>query len=479
LEPNSFNDLGSEMSVVAREFINPSRQIAKGTVTDLDPKAGWSNDFTRTNLNALLMGFFFADAREWPSTQPTFGTQVPITSVTAGTYVAASGLLPFNVANLLVWAEGFGTSNDGLKVVTSATATAVTAGGTSVQASVPAAAKLTAVGKQFAAGDVVAALSGSIATLASTAAAFPTLLPGSWIAVGGDGAGNAFATCPRGYGRVRTATASLVTLDDWNGVGGAAFVADAGAAKTIQIFFGLVIKNESAAALIKRRTYNLERQLGFSSTGALGMMAQYIEGAVPNEFTLNLPGQDKIAADLTFVGMNETFATGEVGAVIKTGTRVPAPGEDAYNTSTDVRFTKLAIQAAGVSTQVPLFAFATEATIAINNNDDGSKALGVIGNLDANPGNFEVTGSVTAYFDNVPALQSVRNNADVGYSIGVFSAKQWGFILDVPLMQVSGMADVEKDSDVTVPLDLKGCVSKFAHTMLYQYFAYIPAAYVA
>ena len=74
--------------------------------------------------------------------------------------------------------------------------------------------------------------------------------------------------------------------------------ADAGAGKTIQIFYGDVLKNESDPALIKRRTYHLERQLGNDGDGT---MSEYIKGSVPNDLMLDVKQADKATVDLNFI----------------------------------------------------------------------------------------------------------------------------------------------------------------------------------
>ncbi len=478
LEPNSYANYGAAIKVVSRTPIEAQRSRKRGTTTDYDASGGIGIDFTRTALHRLMQGVFFADAREQPATQPINGSAVPMLATTATTYNAASGLTPFNIPNLLIFASGFAVpACNGLKVVTSATATAITTTGLGVEASPPAAAKLTAVGKQFAAGDLVATVAAGILTLTSTANALPVLLPGSWIYIGGDTAVTQFATLARGMVRVRTSTAAALGVDECMLFGGAAPVSDAGATKTIQIFFGsLVIKNENDPALIKRRTWNLERQMGPGNVTPFGTQAEYLEGAVTNEFTVNVPGQDKITCDMTFLALTNAFRTGGTGDVIKTGTRVASLGEDCYNTSSDFKFNKVfVIPSVDSSNHTPLIGYATECSISVKNNCTVDKAVGVAGGIDVNPGLFEVDASISAYFAYVDALQAVRANSDVGYVNGAISPKQWGFLYDMPYMQLAtDGAEVELNTSMKVPLEAQAVQSKFGHTLLYQYWEYLP-----
>lgn len=469
-EPNSYQDTGGEIATVQRQPIDPGRQNKKGTVVDLDAKAGFQTDVTRSNLARLLQGLFYADAREQPATQPVVGTSVAFTGVTA-TYNAASGLLPFNVANALVYCDGFGVSaNNGLKVVTSATATALTVTpAPSAEASPPATAKARIVGRQFASGDIAVTVSGGIMTITSTANALPTnLVPGQWIFLGGDTAVTQFATLARGWVRLRTVSASSYVIDLTMLANDVAPVADAGTGKTIQIFFGTMLRNELGAN-IKRRSYQIERQLTSVPE------AEYVIGCVFNEMQLSVPGQDKITADLSFLGIDQAFQSGS----LKAGTRVAGLAEDAINTSSDIRFQKLCISpnGAGPSSSSKLFAYASELNFTISNGNEASKAVGVLGAIDMHEGNFDVSGSLTAYFESIAAQSAVRNNSDVGFVMGAVSTgRQAGFVFDIPLLQLgNGMLNLEKDADIAVPLDISGVQNAFGYTASWQTFYYLPA----
>lgn len=474
LEPNSYNDFGGEFSNVARAPINASRQRKKGTITDLDVSGGFNIDVTQNNLTRLLQGFFFADAREKPSTAPLNGNAVAITSVSASTdtFAAASGLDIF-VAGSLVLASGFGVAaNNGLAVVTSATGTGVvTSKALTDEASPPATAKLLSVGFEFGSGDLTLTASASSIVLGCTAADFTTLglNVGEWIFIGGDAAGNKFANPANvpGYGRIKSIAAKSLELSETT----FAATTDAGTGKSIRIFFGTVIRNEKDTTLIKRRSYNLERQLGNDGNGT---QSEYLLGAIPNEFTLNIPLADKLNADLTFVAMDNVQRTGTQG--LKAGTRNGALGEDAFNTSSDIYRLRMNVVDPLNLNNTALFGYVSEMSVTVNNNISPSKGIGVLGAFDATVGDFEVSGSLTAYFTTVAAVQAVRNNSDVALNI-IVAQNNAGVVFDIPLLALGGgRINVEKDAPVTVPLESTGAENAAGYTMLATFLHYIPNA---
>lgn len=467
LEPNSYDDFGGELTLLARNPINSGRQRKKGTITDLDADGGFNQDFTQSNLQDMLQGFMFASFRE--------KLTVPSTSVAADGYMVddETGF----TAGQLVFASGFGNdANNGLKIVTGTDAGKVLAAGLAVEAVAPAAARLVVVGIEAGAGDITVDTSGVWPVIGSTVLDFTTLglIPGEWLYVGGDLAAQAFDTQENnGFVRIRAVAAHALTVD----LSYTPLATDAGAGKTIRLFMGRVLKNE-LGALIKRRSYQLERQLGAPDTAAPGsVQAEYLKGAVPSEFTLTVEQADKINADLSFIAIDNEQRTAAQN--IKAGTRVALIETDAFNTSSDFSALRLAIVTPGNETPAALFGYMTDFALTINNNLSVNKAIGVLGGFDMTAGTFEVSAEATAYFSTVEAVQAVRNNADVNMFMA--AAKQnAGFIMDLPLLALgNGRLDVEQDEPITLPLDMDAATAakinpNTDYTLMWVFFDYLP-----
>lgn len=471
LEPNSYSDFGGQVTTVARNPINQSRQRRKGVVTDLEASGGYQQDLTYFNFRDMAQGFMFADLREKKTTAPNNGTGAAVTAVDSATktYTTAAGGGTGFAAGHLVMAEGFSNAgNNGLKTVVSATGTTVVVAETTVdEAAPPAAALLAVVGYQGASGTLSIALNGDLVRLVSTAGVdFTTLglTPGEWIFVGGDLTVNGFDD-NGGFARIGIVAAGYLEFDkvDWPTP-----VAEPGTAKLVNLYFGQVLKNESDPALIKRRTYQLERTLG---QDANGVMSEYLVGAVPNELTLNAPQAEKITLDLTFMACDHQVRNGLTG--VKGGARVGVVEGDAFNSSNDFTRIKVAVVNDDASVS-PLFVFAQDLTLTINNNASMNKALGVLGAFDISVGTFEVGGSLTAYFASAESVLAVRNNEDVTIDV-IMVKKNQGVLYDIPLLALgNGRLNVEQDQPITIPLETNAAESKFGHTLLWQFFPHLP-----
>jgi len=508
LEPNTYSDFGGEVTTVSRSPINASRQRSKGVVTDLDANAGIVQDITQENMLRLMQGFLFANAREKPDTagfsrERTFTaagaelaapTTIAITAVDGANdeYDAASGLSVFVVGHLVL-ASGFAVAaNNGLKTVASVTAgTAVEVSETlTAEAAPPASARLQVVGFEFPSGDLSVDVGSSqfpVLTSAADAFAGKGLVPGEWIFIGGDSAATTFATAAMsGFARIRSVASdgSSVTLDktvrSWGTVD------DNGSAKTIRVFFGTVVKNESDPSLIRRRSYQLERTLGVPDDTEIGRQAEYTVGSVPNELTINIPTAEKATLDFAFVALdsethneNDDSGTTKIKS-LRTGVLAPSLTEsDAFNTSSDVKRLRIGTVALADSFPSAFFGFAQELSITINNNVTPDKAIGVLGGFDVTVGQFEVGGSATAYFQSVASVASVRKNEDATLDMHLVKSNA-GITIDLPLVSIgNARPNVEPNAPITLPVETQAATgrkinSALDHTLLMVFWGYLP-----
>lgn len=477
LEPNSYKDFGGQTTLMARNPINASRQRKKGVITDLDASGGFVQDLTQNNLTRLLQGFFFAAIREKLTNRPMNGTAINFSSVTGSTktYALASGSLGSQaVAGDLVVMSGFSQSaNNGLKNVASSTATNLVVTQTAVDETPTSSAKFQKVGVQLGSAefniDVTSASYPRLSRVSGTKDLTTLgLIPGEWVFIGGDASAMKFTTAANnGFARVRAVTSTYLEFDKTAGT----MVNETGTGKTIQLFFGNVLRNEKDPTLIKQRSYQLERTLGQDANGT---MSEYLLGAVPNELSMSIKQADKITVDMSFVAVDHQQRSGADG--LKAGTRPENVDAPAFNTSSDFSRIKMHLVTAGTTNPNPLFAFLTELELTINNNVSPTKAVAVLGAFDVTAGTFEVGGNITAYFADIAAVQAVRNNQDVALDLAVVKANA-GMVWDIPLISLGdGRLNVEQDNPITLPLSVEAAESTFGYTLQLNEFPYLPTA---
>ena len=481
-EPNSYSDFGGNFAMTMRKQITHDRQHSKGDVSDNNPTAGWQEDLTQTNMRREMQAFLFANAREKAATKPLNGAAIVITTVADTNpdgYTAAAGLGVFKVGHL-VYASGFASPlNNGLKRATVVVAGKVTvAEGLAADAAPAATAKLEAVGYQFGAGDVALTLPAGRARITSTAGGILNLglTPGEWIGVGGDGAAFTFATNAPFYGRVSYFDDFVIEFDKTTGVQ----LADVGAAKTLQIFFGTVIRNEDDCTLITRRTYTLERQYGCGA----GAQSDYVSGWTPNQITINIPtpGADaKVTFDITGIADHSSERTvGEGVLTVQAGASVVnAFNEPAFKPGLDVYRHKLAVIDDATLNPTGLVAYNSEGSVVINNNVAGNKAIETFGNAGSNVGELTVSGSLSSYWTSVAATRAVRQGKDLTWDL-ILTKANAAVIFDIASLGLgNGRASVEANTPVKLPLDTAAGKGKFGYTLLTTFLRYVPAALVA
>jgi len=508
LEPNSYSDFGGELTTLARNPINSSRQRKFGVVVDLDASGGLNTDLTQTNLQDLLQGFMFASHRAKQEIKNTAGDDTEIVSIDAGGIITFGTADPSTVgfvANQLVHVTGFPTAaNNGLFYVVAVTATTMTigvadgakAGAATTTAETASAANFSgatagsagsvvAVGYEFAAGevDVTAGAGFPVITMAAAGHAALNLIPGEWIHVGGDAAGLRLTTAldvNSGFMRVRAvdATADTVSIDKSQFT----LATEADATQTVQVFTGRMLKNE-LGALITRRTYQLQRTLGKPDDTDPLDQSEYIVGAVPSEITINMATADKVNLDLSFVGTDNEQRTSTTGPKSKDGTlnsvETTLVESDAFNTSSDFTRIKMAIVDPADSAPSALFAFATDVSLTINNNVSPNKAIGCLGAFEVTAGTFEVGGDITAYFSDIAAVTAVRNNSQITLDMHLVKANA-GITIDVPLLSLGdGRANIEQDEPITLPLSNQAATaakidSTLDYTLSFTFWDFLP-----
>jgi hypothetical protein len=336
-------------------------------------------------------------------------------------------------------------------------------------------AKVAIVGRRLGSGTSAIALVASptyagqnLVRLTDSGTDFTTLgfIVGEWIYIGSDVASQKFAN-NSGFARIKSIAAGYLEFDktSWSAV------AETGTAKTIALFFGSILRSEDSAALIKRRSYQLERTLG---SDANGVQSEYVTGAIPNELTLNVATASKVETDFGFIGMDTEYRSGLDG--VKSGTRPVQSQGDPFNTSTDMTRMKISLVTPEGAFPTAMFGFATDLKLSIKNNVTPAKAIGVIGAFDANVGQFEVSGSATAYFTDLAAVQAVRDNSDVTLDF-IFQQNNFAMLWDIPLLTlgVSQIA-VAVDQPITIPLETMAVQSVANHTLLFQQFNYLPSS---
>lgn len=518
LEPNSYSSFGGDIKTTMREPITATRQRSKGSVTDMDVKAGFTTDLTQDNMTKLLQGFLFAAAHEKPKTkqlnvgEPGGPAQVAVSSVstTSFTTAAAFGALVGSILQSKNFTNAQNCDITRVSAISGAVYTAAKydAGAVDpalvVEAAPPAAATLEVVGFALH-GDVLLYGPGSTYNSATVVQPFLYsaattdfttlgLMVGEWVYLGdstdlladtGATEFNFFSTggTPvrnRGYCRIAVISTHQLIFDlvvnavAWGlgaGTGGSCAV---GASGYVSLYFGTVIRNEPLPANIVRWSYTLQRFLGLGNNSNNNL--ESIDGAIPNELAINMPSSNKLSIDLNFVGMNPA----QQYAATLAGTYEALVSEPAFNSAQDVfaLFLYIINPAVSAAAQVPLFAYASDEKLTVNNNVKPNKAIGTVGAFEGNVGMLEVSGSLTCYFDDIAAQQAVFNNANVGLT-NIFAkpAAAGGFILDLPMLTLAlpGLK-VEKDKPIMADITYSASVGTAGHTVLYNKFSYLPAS---
>lgn len=473
-EPNDYSEFGSKITTLVRSPITDGRQRKKGVTTDLEASAGYSSDLTQNNFQGLLKGVFFANYRTKAER-----SDIPSVTVQAGddTYELTS-TTGFYVGSLLMAAKFTNIGNNGLKRVTTVTSnTSVAVAETlTAEASPPTDSSLVVVGFQFGTADATIDVAGTLPALKATTKDLTQLglTVGEWVYIGGDAAGTSFANAVNnGWKRVYSIAAGKIEFDK----SVSTMLADTGTGKTIRIFTGRKLQNEVGANIV-RRTYQLELSLGAPDTAQPSQIqAVYMPGGIPNQWSLSIGTATKITTDISFLCQDAVTRDGVTG--LKSGTRPVLEDADAFNTSSDFKRIKMGLVSTSNAAVSPFFAYITDLSLSVSNNLKPAKAAGVLGSFDISAGTFAVSGSLTAYFTDITAINAIRANADITLD-AIVVKNNAGFVIDIPLLSLGGgNLDIKLDEAVKLPLTMDAATAakinpSLDYSMALMFYDYLP-----
>ncbi|EHK56900.1 phage tail tube protein [Allomesorhizobium alhagi] len=357
-----------------------------------------------------------------------------ITAVTDTTDVVTVTTGDAFVAGQLALLSGFtADENNGVFKCTtgSATVPAFLGAGFVAEAAPPAAARMKVVGFQGASGDITALAAG----LGSTALDLTTLglAVGQWIKIGGTATADKFATAAcNGWARITAIAATELTLDNLP----TGWTTDAGAGKTIKVWFGDQLKN---GLLTLGQT--IER--GFMGQSVPTYIAQ--RGMVAGQGEFRFVTEQIATWSLTFSGLTGTQDT----------TSLDASPDDA---------TTNAIMAAAVNVGriaengVPVGGpnYIRSATLTINNNlrpIGGIRSDGLVGPEDIGKGSVDVGVSLETYFGSNALLTKLFAGTATNINIRIAKDSQ-AMIWAVPRLTYTDGAPnaTAKNTDAMLPL---------------------------
>jgi len=345
-----------------------------------------------------------------------------VTALTTTTMTVGSGT-PFKTG-MLVLTSGFATAaNNGLFVVASSGSTSVVFASSTftAEASPPAAAMVRVIGFQGASGDITATATG----LASTTLDFTTLglNIGQWLKIGGDASAMQFATAAcNGWARLSAIAAHALTFF----ILPAGFTTDAGTSKTIEVFGGDFLTNGTTV-----QTFTFERQQQDLASPSY----EYFTGMQVNTLSLAVKASAVLTGTLGMTGMGASATTTRASGA----SDVAAPTYGVLNASSNVG----EIFENGLAVGGP--SYVSEIGLDIKNNLSTQFAVGSISPIGVLSGEFEVSGTLVAYFGDLTLLNQVLNDNDVSLMFrgGRPDGNRESYVFDVPSMKVSGTSPVD------------------------------------
>lgn len=432
LDINDIPKAGPETVTVARNPISKLQQRRGGEIVDLKSTPEYTCDLTMGNWRKHLKYAFFSKANG-PTEGLADGEPFRPTAVTTTGYTVASGGDIPN--NYLIVARGFpDAANNGLKKTAgTSTATEIKTTGLVADAAVADSENATVeiCGYEALSDDLEIDASGNlISTHATTPLDFTTLglTVGQFIKIGGKTSGTEFATAAyNGTARVTKIEVGKLTLDRRSWTVGAA---DAGAGKTIRIFFGPFFRHvavDNADYVRPSATF----ELAFPELGGAGVPEyMYPKGNRLDELAVQLPLAAMSGMTAKWVGLD----TPKLVTVRKTGAADARKviQDDAINTSSRfIRKPKVYDSA-----EAAIVTYMKSADLMLKNGIKSWGALGDLGAVKLTRGNSFVDMNCQMAFDDSSQIDHVRDYTRLMADFGL-AGDDGGFIVDMPSIRLA------------------------------------------
>lgn len=427
-------DVDPGVQTVESDEIRSDRQVSDRIFLGM---AGTSNLGGELSFSQFDADFEEALQSTWV-TQPVItvvNLDVEISDVAATTLTVAAGGAAFKAGHLTLISGMTTTANNGLFRVTSSTATSIVypASSFTAQAVVNVGTSVRVVGFMGASGDIVATVTGGNA-LTSTTLDFTTLgiAAGDWVRIGDGQSANSFATTlSNGWCRVSLVAANRLSFDIC--VGG--FAADAGTGKTVRVFFGDRLRNGST-----KISNVIERQYLDHSP----VSYEYVNGLTCDTLELGFDSKAVVKITRTYKGSTTSISSTRASGA----TDVAPQTYDVLNTSSNVAEIDYNGSTLVFPNQV------TSMTINVNNNLRSQEAITQQGVVQIGNGEFQVTGSLKAYFGSLTLYSDVLANARRALAVRMVTStsNKESYVVDLPAFELTdGKPNVSgKNQDVTL-----------------------------
>ena len=424
LEPNDIPTFGETIERAPRNPISPDRQERKGAIVDRDSAVGINSDLTLSAFSNFIEGFMFArgmraDVGRIKATEiDATNRQIDVATALTASQAAS---LPENALVYITGAEN--EVNNGYHVVS----TAASSGDTTITvATTTLVAETTdiivsAEGYRIPAADTATWAWDAAAKEATLTITGVDLNPvglhvGSLVRIGSTNSPlnppiNAFqntaANDMHGVARVIEVNDGSVVFDKV--AEELQFTDNTAPTTPVDILFGWFVRNVGTDDPdFLRETYQFEAEYPGIADNQTDPVYEYARGNAPNTLTVGLPITANATLGWQFVGTSTQVNVAQANR--KTGADDPEEPTDivAMSSSSDVGRLRITdVDESGLSTDF------LSAELTITNNITPIKAIGNLGGIGTNLGNFNVNIAAQMFFTNAAVIERVQNNATV------------------------------------------------------------------